>query len=973
MADNTLNINAKSVAKYVLLPGIIPRAKALATGRFGYLAFLFACIYRAVRILPANHPYTNPDNIGTFGLIKVIAEAANHLEFNKRNLDKIAVFIVLFIGLIMLALQFVLVILGLFAGRAHAGPGPFTNIFVTENPQTDVAFMLLDYVFGIPGPGGGAFFESNALAGGPTPFHEGLHALFNFYNLAILLVAVLVFLYYVMVVVVETAQTGVPFGRRFSKLYAPFRLIIAVGLLVPLNYGFNGAQYVTLYAAKLGSSFATNGWILFNRNLVDRNPTGAPTESLVAKPRAPSIESIMHYSSVYHACREMYSIFATDDYLQNDRRGVCIRPYVIVNGQAQIFANSPSEACNGADTPGGAGFYFYGTAKREFGATDMEIVLGEYNPALHTSYAGNVRPYCGIMTVSLNNDNPAVWSNGGAAAMGGVRSVEATYYQLVRAMLSGTSNPRSYAAFGERAAHSWVPVSTNPPHNTCHEEAELGDGATCEGRWSPTASAFAEQTAFWRTHIDTQISDAYNSYRYGLELMLTTELEQRGWGGAGIWYNHIADINGSFTSAVYATPQIKQYPEVMEFVKKKRMAQNKSSTLCGMFDPNLGDNKKVEFLATKDFPIATALNKAYEYFSCEKPSQEVGVPNIGGTVDAAGGCQAFSQPAPLTTGSTIRGTTSNILVDVISVVFGINGLFDIRNASCVDPATGRAYVHPLAQLSTIGRSLIENAIRNVMGAMMASFGGGLVGILGPGLGPALNAMSGIAVSVATLGLTAGFVLYYVLPFLPFIYFFFAVGSWVKSLFEAMVGVPLWALAHLSIDGDGLPGRAARGGYYLIFEIFLRPIVIVFGLIGGMAVFAAMATALNNVFDLVVMNITGALPTDSTGASIATETEVFRRGIIDQFFFTIMYAVLLYMMATASFKMIDNIPSMIMRWMSPGVSTFNDNKSDPTSNLTTYASIATNQFASPILGKLTQGSGAIGSLTGQLARRASSTE
>ena len=36
-------------------------------------------------------------------------------------------------------------------------------IFVTENPETDVAFMLLDYVSAYAGRR--AFFESNALAG----------------------------------------------------------------------------------------------------------------------------------------------------------------------------------------------------------------------------------------------------------------------------------------------------------------------------------------------------------------------------------------------------------------------------------------------------------------------------------------------------------------------------------------------------------------------------------------------------------------------------------------------------------------------------------------------------------------------------------------------------------------------------------------------------------------------------------------
>jgi hypothetical protein len=176
------------------------------------------------------------------------------------------------------------------------------------------------------------------------------------------------------------------------------------------------------------------------------------------------------------------------------------------------------------------------------------------------------------------------------------------------------------------------------------------------------------------------------------------------------------------------------------------------------------------------------------------------------------------------------------------------------------------------------------------------------------------------------------------------YFFFAVGSWVKSIFEAMVGVPLWALAHLNIDGEGLPGKAAVGGYFLILEIALRPIFTVFGLIGGMAVFGAMAVGLNNLFDLVVMNITGASPGANTGSTIVMGSiESLRRGVVDQFFFTIMYALLLYMMATTSFKMIDQIPQNVMRWIGSSVPIFNDNKQDPTQGLTSYVSLAGSQI------------------------------
>src|SRR5690606_18604447 len=145
----------------------------------------------------------------------------NNLIFDRKHIDQIAVFGAMMIGVVLMVMQFVLLILSLFTGKAFAQTAaspPFTSMFQTPYPETDIAFLILDYIFGIPATGGAAgstasFFGSNALvaSAGPTPFHQGMHALFHFYNLAMLLVAAVIFLYYVFVVVIETAQTGVPF------------------------------------------------------------------------------------------------------------------------------------------------------------------------------------------------------------------------------------------------------------------------------------------------------------------------------------------------------------------------------------------------------------------------------------------------------------------------------------------------------------------------------------------------------------------------------------------------------------------------------------------------------------------------------------------------------------------------------------------------------------------------------------------
>jgi conjugal transfer/type IV secretion protein DotA/TraY len=976
--SNQLNINTKSVLKYALLPGIVPRAKALGASGFGYLAFLFACVYRAARILPPSHPFVNLDNIGKFGLIQVIAAAANHIELNRKNLDKIAIFLVLLSAPILMALQFLLFLLAMGSGQAFAsqagGAGEFRNIFITEQPQVDIAFLMLDYVFGIPAiSGGGTFFGSNAFTGAPTPFHQGMHALFNFYNLAILLVGVLIFLYFVVVVVIETAQTGVPFGQRFAKLYAPFRLIIAIGLLVPLYYGFNASQYITLYAAKIGSSFATNGWITYNKNL--QNPMGVENASLIGEPRSPSIDEIMYFSSIYHSCRTIYDIYVPKEYGNGRQTGICIKPYVIVDGSAREFATSPSQSCGGGG--GGGGAIGYEEAKRLLGKGDMEIVLGELNKDRHKSFAGSVRPYCGKMTISLSYDNPGFYDTVNTevrASQGatGVRGVEKAYYNSVKLFLQENSTP--IGAYGERTAYVEVPGDKNNP---CHQSGVLKDGQTCnKGVSEPNAAAFSEQLHKWRTDNQKAIHAAYEEFRNGLNLRLSEEMAKRGWGGAGIWYNQIADLNGSFTSAVYATPSVKTYPEVMQMVQDARKVQNNSDNVCNIFDPALADKNSVKYGADYDAVIAKSLNRAYKYFACKKPNQEVGSVTAGGGGSATAENQSRirkcagttgSANVPMGMGATMKGETNNPLVDTMAIIFGINGLFDIRNASCIQQATGQAAVHPLAQLATVGRALVENAIRSMGLALGASFGGGLLGALGSSFGGALNAASSMLVSIATIGLTAGFVLYYILPFMPFMYFFFAVGGWVKSIFEAMVGAPLWALAHLHIDGDGLPGRAAMGGYFLIFEIFLRPIVTVFGLIGSIAVFGAMASVLNNLFDLVVANATGAIPGESTATAAAGAINSFRRSIIDQFFFTIMYAVLLYIIATSCFKMIDTIPNGIMRWIGSGVQTFNDAKGDPVGSLTQYAAYGGAAMTKQLFGGMQQGVNALGGASGSLIK------
>ena len=886
-------LRAKNVLRYVLLPGFIPQIRELVGSGFGYFAFLIASVYNAVRILPNNHPYLNPSNIGKYGLRDVLAAAANNITVNKRNWDQVLIFGAVLAGILLLILQFLALVFMIFSREAFA-----QGMFETPAAQvpTDVAFQMLDHTFGIPG-----FFGSSAPTG--TPFHLALHQLFYFYNMAILIVAVVVFLYYVVVVVAETAQTGTPFGKRFAHIYAPIRLVVAIGLLVPLANGINGSQYIVLHAAKLGSSFATNGWILFNSGL--SNPTGAPDAALIGYPDSPNPHSLVSFMSVVHACREAYAI--------NEDPPIVINAYVH-NGSNYIISTAST----------------YSVAKAASENGDIEIIFGE-----DISAGGNsaVRPYCGsvIVPAGLSDEATTVSSGGGGGAPTSTSNLQENYFRIVNFLWVST-----YLDFiGQRISWSQHPARSRSVCTITDPGSGGGGGPSgdnCQLSIKPPSSYKDSIVSSIQSIIDTDIRSFIDDARTNVQFEMTDEILNRGWGGAGIWYSKISEVNGAYTVAVMDFPHEKEYPEVLKKVLEERRQHSAETSSCKMFEPNLpesAEQDRIDLNATESY-YARVMNETYQYWRC---------------------------------GET--GLTYNVFKDAIAAIFGLNGLFNIRQNVTYTPAGGggpvTVSIHPLAQLTLIGKSLVESAVRNMALAMGASFFGGATAILGP-FSKTAEAASGFFVSIATVGLSMVFILFYILPMLPFIYFFFAVGAWVKSIFEAMCAAPLWAIAHLRIDGEGLPGKNAINGYYLILEIFLRPILSVFGLVAGMATFVALATTLNSIFDLVVINVTG------NDLSVpGAETDEFGRHLIDQFFFTIVYAVILYMMGIASFKMINLVPNNILRWIGSSASAFSDNTQDPTQGLSQYAAIGGMRIGGQLAGGFTQLGQGIGGLSNAAAQ------
>lgn len=910
MSNGTLTF-----AKYTILPGIVPRLQELFFSGFAHLTVLTAYIYASLNLLPRDHPYLKPENFGRFRMRHVLFEARRQLVFKWQHADQVIIYFTLLIGFVLLIVQFVLLFAAFFMQEALASSfdGSYASFFVTREPEEDLAFILLDRVFGFEG-----VYGSNALDG-TNPFHTALHTLFHFYNVGILVVGLIIFLYFVVTVVAETAQSGTPFGRRFNGAWVPLRLVFAIGLLTPLMFGMNGAQWITLYAAKWGSSMATNGWIHFLDNLQESTPMG-PTEELMIRPRQPTLSTLQEFMFVAMACTHAEKLInnrTVNGYLVSDSTGL------------QEGGERAPRYWLAYEYGGDAHLLAYYQALRRTNFQDIRIAFG-YEPEENGDNIGRIEPICGELTMSMHtgeadSNSPAYWmQNEYFRVIGQIwlhKDMQETARNVAIRYLPTPERDPSVPVPSGCGWHMRVGDGCEQPNPDCNNMTEfvqnvrqdlyaLIDQGHCIGD-DPDSGITADENPENQGIIDRARQRGVDHDDFWNE-----EFRRYGWAGAAIWYNKLAEINGSFMSSVHSLPIVLQYPKVMEHVSEQRRAANASVMPNERFRPYLPENRMVYFDNPVDPYIAMMLYEAQQYWD-----------------------------------DSYIEIQHNAFLDTIVTIFGLSGLFDMRQ---------NTDVHPLAQIVGIGRGLIESSIQNLGFSFGAGVAGGLAHVLGAQqVKTVAMGAAGFAWMIALLGLSIGFILFYVIPFLPFLYFFFAAGGWIKAIFEAMIGLPLWALAHIRIDQEGLPGPVAMNGYYLILDIFLRPLLMIFGLLASIVIFAAQVTVLHEIWDLVVDNLVGynfegALNTGenlgtTTGGGLGAAENI--RGWVDQFFFTILYAIIVYMIGMASFKLVDLIPNHITRWMGSGLSTFGEHLKDPASQLVSQVFMGSRMMIDQRLGNL----------------------
>jgi conjugal transfer/type IV secretion protein DotA/TraY len=670
----------------------------------------------------------------------------------------------------------------------------------TSSPH-DVAQAWLDLLFrgiGLPPDMAAGAPHLDAIAG-------ALHRALGVYSMSILVLAGLLLFYNIAVMIVETAHYGIPLGRRSAQVWAPFRLVLAIGLLVPVSGGLNAGQYLVTWMAEQGSSLASNAWSVAVGDMKG-------SFSGIAVPEGPDVAGFVAGGLDMELCRSLYRRAynalpaAAPARIAGDMGEIEKLPHTRFAGDSWLYSNHLH-----AGTPL-CGAYLFAAAHPQAGDTAVAETVERLN--------GEVADFSRSETDKLISETQSVADANASIYLGDVPGPGP--HDEVAALIA------SHASSVEERLHALVTGDPGVIDRTLAASADAG--------WI-TAGGFLLELA--------RLQELYGTL--AAHLLPSAEVPLLAAGG----YLHprltdmiAADPTLQTLSEEQAAPISGFYQQTARTVRRAR---------DWLYDRQLAD---MPLMLADPFDLRD---------ETETTNGPAAVSSLFGHVvnDAAIANGVWNAPLP--------ASASPLALDSDQPVL----------------AMPSAFQNPLMALADFGQR-------------QAALGNYLLGIAGPDIAPPGTLAHALLLGAAgLLFLASGFALMFLVPLLPFIRFFVGILAWLLSVFEAVIAVPIVALAHVNFSGEGLSGGAARQAYLLWLGIVVRPVLALFGLIAGLLLFTFAIAFLGIIFHH-LMHL--AAPAGSEGF------------VTVNLGLTFLYTVLALAAANMSFKGIGFLPEIAIKWL-----------------------------------------------------------
>jgi hypothetical protein len=256
-------------------------------------------------------------------------------------------------------------------------------------------------------------------------------------------------------------------------------------------------------------------------------------------------------------------------------------------------------------------------------------------------------------------------------------------------------------------------------------------------------------------------------------------------------------------------------------------------------------------------------------------------------------------------GSVISGTTGATASSLLATFMS-----NLSNNSCTGSDCSGGNANPLSSIATFGYQLMITAQLLFAAVLAASFFITLAGTINPmvlGTGLTLNPVGeAIKSAISVVGpfitllisalFTEGALLGIYVPLIPYIVFTMGAIGWMIGCIEAMVASPIIALGILSPGGQHEVLGRAEQAVMLLFNLFLRPTLMIVGLMAAMLMSIVVVRMINSGFLAITSQIISA------------------PGLFEEILFIAAYISLIVTALNKTFSLIYHIPEKITTWI-----------------------------------------------------------
>ncbi len=611
-------------------------------------------------------------------------------------------------------------------------------------------------------------------------------------NALALIIGIVISSYVIISSIIKTAHEGEILGKSWSTVWLPLRTALAFGMILPVAGGGSGhvsaVQAAAMWLVVMGSNSADAIW------------NGVAEEAV--KTPVVAVSPVKGYSTV----KELFSSSVCAISMQKDQEGLYGTEFLY------SYYTKPDARLVGGMTPDDR------ARKNVKKATVLET--NSIEEAIGAARVIKIMKggVCGEVDLPAYDTDSSLSTNGLQVTDTTLMAGLDNEFETVGINI-GTQKAievfKDMAIKVELIARDYVEIGG---HSLGSEYREGEKERTLDIVKKLTDVIFDYEVA-----MGTEPLAAINSPSNNLASLFKASLTNRGWGYAGMFYWQMDKFAQMANSAVSSVDTSTAYGDPAALCFQDAWYSN-------IFDADkVVDKGETSCNAWKDaeFIKKILLKEISEYLGM-----------IGGAAAKSplGECADEDR---CDSNSLMTTTTANWAANILTWTQGGNG------AVATDGGAS-----PYTTVTGIGRTMVNQGYV-IVGVQLGV--SGLASFLkelssaSAGPGGIMSALSSWVMMMALAAFGMGWVLAFVIPFLPTFIWVSQLLAWMLMVVESIIASPLHMIMAAMPEGEGISGSRQERGYTLLLGLTLRPSLMVIGLIASIAIGYVALGVFNSLF------------------------------------------------------------------------------------------------------------------------------